>query len=206
MVLFLQTTHLDLVAATVLHLDAELAGPKQLGGLLGVAVPKDWPPAGIDRNVVEHFRARLAKEGQKSVGWYGWYAICRRIALQPPTLVGACGFFGPPDDLGQVELGFTVLPAFRGRGHATEMVEALVAHALAQPGVQRITAHARAQDRPTLAVLLRSGFATVAQPEPGLLRCERGRVVAVAEMVEDADEADDEAPTEDDESLPDDDE
>ena len=176
MVLFLQTTHMDLVAGTLLHLDAELAGPRQLGKLLGVAVPKDWPPTGLDRNVVEHFRERIAASGHGSVGWFGWYAICRRTALQPATLVGIGGFFGPPDESGTVELGFTVLPGFRGRGHATEMVQALVDHALAQPQVERIVSEVRVADRPTLAVLLRSGFQRTTQPaDDGLIRCERNR-------------------------------
>ncbi len=179
MVLFLQTTHLDLVATTLLHVDAELAGREQLAELLGVVVPKDWPPAGVNRELLTNLRARLAAEGRGSVGWYGWYAITRRSALQPQTLVGVGSFFGPPGADGTVELGFAVLPAFRGRGHATEVATALVSHALEQPNVERIVSHARAADRPTLAVLLRCGF-TMATPEPesGLLRCERPRNVA----------------------------
>lgn len=185
MVLFLQTTHLDLVATTLLHVDAELAGREQLAKLLGVVVPKDWPPAGIDRGVLDHVRARLASEGQASVGWYGWYAISRRTALQPPTVVGAASFLGPPDDAGRVELAFAVLPAFRGRGHATEMAGALVDHALSQPGIECIVAHARAADRPTLAVLLRCGFILATpQPENGLMRCERPRNLAVQDAEE----------------------
>jgi len=174
MVLFLQTTHLDLVAATPLHLDAELAGPRPLGKLLGVNVPKDWPPAGLDRGVVEQFRARIAAAGSSAAGWFGWYAICRHTALQPSTLVGIGGFFGPPDAAGAVELGFAILPGFRGRGHATEMVETLVGHALAQPGVERVVADVRATDRASLAVLLRAGFSRLGEPAaPGLIRCER---------------------------------
>ena len=181
MVLFLQTTHLDLVAASLLHVDAELAGPKQLARLLGVGVPKAWPPT-----------------GQAGTGWYGWYAICRHTALQPSTLVGIGGFFGPPDDSGTVELGFAVLPVFRGRGHATEMVRTLADHALAQPGVERIVADSLVRDRPTQAVLLRNGFRTVAAPEPGLVRCERTRAGGpVAEGAEeppdDEDAADEDA-------------
>lgn len=194
MVLFLQTTHLDLVAATLLHLDAELAGVRPLGKLLGVAVPKDWPPAGLDRRFVGQFRERVAAGGHEAVGWYGWYAICRRTALQPATLVGIGGFFGPPDAGGAVELGFSILPAYRGRGHATEMVQALVAHALSQPRVERIVADVRATDRPTLAVLLRSGFTRLVRPATeGLIRCECSR-----DAMRPAD-ADDEAEAEPDE-------
>jgi len=175
MVLFLQTTHLDLVAASLLHVDAELAGPKQLGKLLGVVVPKDWPPTGVERAFVEQVRQRLERDRQSGTGWYGWYAVCRHTALQPSTLVGLGGFFGPPDGTGTVELGFAILPTFRGRGHATEMVRALVAHALSQPGVERIVADSLVKDRPTQAVLLRNGFRVVPPPEPGLVRYERGR-------------------------------
>lgn len=175
MVLFLQTTHLDLVAASLLHVDAELAGPKQLAKLLGVVVPKDWPPTGVERAFVEQVRQRLAGSGIAGTGWYGWYAICRHTALQPSTLVGVGGFFGPPDVDGTVELGFSILPTFRGRGHATEMVGALATHALSQSGVERIVADSLVRDRPTQAVLLRNGFRIVPAPEPGLVRCERQR-------------------------------
>lgn len=192
MVLFLQTTHLDLVATTLLHVDAEIAGREQLAKLLGVAVPRDWPPVGVERGALDHFRSRLAAEGQASTGWYGWYAIARRTALQPPTLVGGASFFGPPDANGAVELAFAVLPSFRGRGHATEMAAALVDHALGQPRVDRIVAHARATDRPTLAVLVRCGF-ILATPEPenGLMRCERSRHAPVEEAEEDEPSPDD---------------
>jgi RimJ/RimL family protein N-acetyltransferase len=203
MVLFLQTTHLDLVATTLLHVDAEIAGREQLAELLGVAVPRDWPPAGVDRDTLRHFRARLAAEGQASVGWYGWYAIARRTALQAPSLVGGACFFGPPDGQGAVELAFAVLPAYRGRGHATEMASALVDHALGQSNVERIVAHSSARDRPTLAVLLRCGF-ILATPEPenGLMRCERLRTPAPEEEDEGAEDED----AENADTLPDDDE
>lgn len=194
MVLFLQTTHLDLVAASLLHVDAELAGPKQLGKLLGVSVPKEWPPTGLGREFVGAVRQRLAQDGPAGTGWYGWYAICRHTALQPSILVGVGGFFGPPDGEGTVELGFTVLPAYRGRGHATEMVCTLVDHALSQPAVERIVADSLVKDRATQAVLLRSGFRIVQSPEDGVVRCERGRGMPQDEL-----ESDDEVTADDEE-------
>jgi RimJ/RimL family protein N-acetyltransferase len=174
MTLFLQSTHLDLVAATLLHLDTELAGRDQLELLLGVTVPKSWPPGEYDLDAIRFFRERLIADGPGSVGWYGWYAICRRTALQPSTLVGAGGFLGPPDKSGSVELGFSVLPEYRGRNHATEMAAALVDHALSRRGVKRVVAHASVSNRSSVAVLIHCGFVAVAPgTKPGTLRFER---------------------------------
>ncbi len=47
--LYLQSTHLDLVAMTLVHLEAEASGIKDLALLLGVSPPKDWPPGHYDR-------------------------------------------------------------------------------------------------------------------------------------------------------------
>lgn len=195
--LYLQTTHLDLVAMTLVHLDAEEMGPGELGLLLGVTTPKGWPPGEYDRDAMKGFRERLAAEGADSVGWYGWYAIRRRTALQSAALVGAGGFLGPPDASGAVELGFSILPAFRGHGHATEMALALVDYALAQPGVDRVVAHTAVTNRPTISVLMRCGLQAVAPGEkPGTVRFERSAGEALAEA--EADELEG-SPDEDDE-------
>jgi RimJ/RimL family protein N-acetyltransferase len=173
--LYLQSTHLDLVAMTLVHLEAEASGIKDLALLLGVSPPKDWPPGHYDDKAMQFFHDRLAAEGPDSVGWYGWYAIRRRTALQTAALVGVAGFVGPPDASGIVELGFSVLPSLRGHGHATEMAAALVDYALAQPAVERVIAHANITNRPAISVLLRSGFQAIAPGlRPGTARFERG--------------------------------
>jgi len=48
--LLLQTPRLDLIAATLDHVEAELNDPAALEGLLGVSIPEDWPPGEYDRN------------------------------------------------------------------------------------------------------------------------------------------------------------
>jgi ribosomal-protein-alanine N-acetyltransferase len=116
------------------------------------------------------------------VGWYGWYAIRRRTAVQAAALVGVAGFIGPPDASGVVELGFSVLPSLRGQGHATEMAAALVDYALAQPAVELVIAHAHITNRPSISVLLSSGFQAVAPGQrPGTARFERSAKTVIAE-------------------------
>ena len=80
------------------------------------------------------------------------------------------GFKGPPQD-GTVEIGYSVLPQFQGRGYATEMVRALIDWAFAQPGVLRIVAETTENNVASMRLLHRLGFAhTEPAVEPGHIR------------------------------------
>jgi RimJ/RimL family protein N-acetyltransferase len=162
----IETARLDLVAATVLLLDAELESRARLTELLQADVPEGWPPGEYDRAAIEFFRARLA-ERPDAAGWYCWYAVRRGDAGEPAVVVGTGGYFGPPDATGQVGVGYSIQPEFAGRGYATEMVRALVARAFATPGVRRVIARARPENRPSITVLERCGFVLSGPgPEP----------------------------------------
>src|SRR5687767_15036599 len=106
--LTLRTPRLTLIAATLQHLDAELKGRGFLEGLLDAAVPDSWPPGEYDIDAIRFFRERLIEEGAAAEGWYGWYAVADGSAGERRRLVGAAGYFGPPDDEGVVEIGYSV--------------------------------------------------------------------------------------------------
>jgi RimJ/RimL family protein N-acetyltransferase len=95
------------------------------------------------------------------------------------ALVGFGGFKGAPRD-GEVELGYAVAPARRGRGIATAVVEELVDHARTA-GVQVVTAHTLAEENASTAVLRKSGFSRTAELSESVgdvWRWERPTVVA----------------------------
>ncbi len=52
------------------------------------------------------------------------------------VVVGECGWFGPPDAEGVVDLGYGLAPSARGRGIATEAVALLLAWARQQGALQ----------------------------------------------------------------------
>jgi RimJ/RimL family protein N-acetyltransferase len=84
------------------------------------------------------------------------------------TVVGLGGFAGPPTD-GSVEIGYSVAPAHRGRGHATEAARRWIEIAAAR-GVTLVRASTLAEENPSTAVLRRLGFrrtAELADPEVG---------------------------------------
>jgi hypothetical protein len=65
---------------------------------------------------------------------------------------------GPPLADGTVEVGYSVVPEERGRGYATEVVQALTARALAAPDVQRVVAEVHEENAASLKVMERCGF------------------------------------------------
>lgn len=156
--LAMSTDRLDVAAATLDHLRAELDGPECLAALLRADVEAGWPPGEYDRGAQESFRDCLQEGGADAVGWYTWYAVRRGIAPQRAVVVGAAGFLGPPSEEGDAEVGFSIMPSWRGQGYATELVTALLTWAFADPRVRRIVAHTTSQNRASCRVLAKCGF------------------------------------------------
>jgi [ribosomal protein S5]-alanine N-acetyltransferase len=149
---------LEVIAATLDHVLAEIEAPERLAALLGAKVGPGWPPGEYDRAAQEFFRDRLRAGGEGAVGWYCWYAIRRGERGQPSELVGAGGYTGPPGADGVVEIGFSILPQWRGMGYATELVEMLVANALADARVRVVIAGTSRENAASCRALKRAGF------------------------------------------------
>lgn len=173
--LLIRTPRLDLVAATLEHVEAELQSRAALSRLLGADVPPGWPPGEYDRAAQEFFRGRLVALGPAVVGWLTWYAVARAPTGARGTLVAGAGFLGPPAS-GSVEIGYSVVPAARGRGYATEAVGALVAFAFEHAEVDEVVAHTSDDNPASTRVLLRCGFHRFGPgAEPGSVEYRRGR-------------------------------
>ena len=100
--------------------------------------------------------ARLIAEGSIPSGdAYGPYKI---ILHQSGQVIGGCGFLGPPDAAGSVEIGYGLAPSQRGKGIATEAVSGLVGQAWKDPRVARVVAFTEADNEPSQGVLRRAGF------------------------------------------------
>jgi ribosomal-protein-alanine N-acetyltransferase len=170
------TSRLTLIAATVEHIRVELETPEQLSTLLDAEVPHDWPTGEYDRDAMEFFRTRLEEGGKEVEGWYGWYAVRTADEKAGRALVGASGYFGPPDSEGVVEIGYSVLPEWQRQGYASEIAEALVEQAFCHAPVTKVIAHTMQSNPASIGVLLRCGFQERgAGTEAGTLRFEHER-------------------------------
>lgn len=81
------------------------------------------------------------------------------LVLDDSTVVGDCGWFGPPGTDGSVEIGYGLAPSVRRRGWATGAVALLLDWVRAQPGVVVVRAEVLPGNVASLALLARLGFA-----------------------------------------------
>ena len=152
----LKTDRLLLIPAEIRHLEAEVERTASLSAILGVEVPDNWPPE-ILRDALPYFLKQL-REQPSSVGWNGWYWIRRATANEPAVLIGDGGFVAPPDDDGEVEIGYSVLPQFQGLGYASEGALALIDWAFGHPEITRIIGETDHDNSASIRVLQKLGF------------------------------------------------
>ena len=95
------------------------------------------------------------------------------------TTVGSCGFKGPPDEHGTVEIAYGIGLDHQNHGYATEAAASLVDFAFACSDVRVVRAHTLEAGNASARVLAKCGFSPAGQvvdPEDGLVwRWERQR-------------------------------
>ena len=86
------------------------------------------------------------------------------------AMIGGCGFNGPPDGDGVVEIAYAIDAAHQGNGYATEAAEAMTEYAFRDNRVNTVIAHTLSATGASARVLTKSGFRYVGQvihPEDG---------------------------------------
>ena len=133
-------------------IEAVLDGrPADAEGVLGIVLPESWPDADDTRHL-ERWRTDMAGENRVAP----WRA--RAITLRSGALmIGHAGFHGPPDDEGAIEIGYTIFPAFRGRGYATEAARRLLDMAK-ELGAKTFRASVSPDNAPSLAIVKKLGL------------------------------------------------
>jgi ribosomal-protein-alanine N-acetyltransferase len=92
--------------------------------------------------------------------------------LESDTVVGMCGFKGPPDADGVVEIAYGVAPEYQGKGYATEAAQAMTDYAFRRGKVRVVRAHTRPEPNASTRVLTKCGFRRIGEvidPEDGLV-------------------------------------
>jgi ribosomal-protein-alanine N-acetyltransferase len=150
--LTVSTQRLDLIPCSAELARALIRRRIHAGVLLGTRVPDDWPAQDL-RDFLPHYVQQLEAD-PSLLGWGIWLMIHRTESV----VIGDLGFKGKPDHEGTVEIGYSVVPAYRRRGYASEATRALVGWALARPGVRRVVAECAPDNLASIRVLEKLGM------------------------------------------------
>jgi len=140
-------------------LDADVAGrTAEMGDALRALV-EEWPPVGgeWDHDAMRFFRSRI-DEPAFDPRWGPRY-----VTLDG-RLVASAGFFGPPDEDGHVEIGYSVCLGERGKGIATATVAVLCEIARAS-GATAVDARTTTTNVASLRTLERNRFVVIQTSE-----------------------------------------
>ena len=163
----IETENLQLIPCGPSHLATVLEDKKGLESLLGVSVPESWP---VFPEVIPRIYEKLRSD-PSATGWWSYLFV----HTENRTLAGDGGFKGPPDESGEVEIGYALVPEYRGRGLATEAAGGLVRWAFSHPGVATVKAETLRDGHGSIRVLEKLGM-RFAGATDGVLRwrLERG--------------------------------
>lgn len=110
-----------------------------------------WRPKTLGE--IEEFISRMQSVETDAAGEWLQLALCAR---EGGALVGDAGIHFV--DKEQAEIGYTLSPAHRGRGYATEAVPAILGYLFEPLQKHRVSASVDPRNTPSAAVLERLGF------------------------------------------------
>jgi RimJ/RimL family protein N-acetyltransferase len=168
------TPQLRLIPTTAALVQAEIESQDLFSQALGAKVPENWPPE-LLVDVLPLFLEQL-KQDPSLVGWLSWYWVLQREATEEGLLIGSGGFKGQPQTDGAVEIGYSILPQYQGRGYATEAVAGLLAWVFSCGEATRAIAETPPENRASIRVVAKLGFDCTGQgSEVGTVRFELTR-------------------------------
>lgn len=107
-------------------------------------------PAGV--------RAEIREMGGRAPGEPGGWVQLSVEGRDTGMLVGDVGLSPSDGEPGVIKVGYTVAPAFQGRGYATEAVDALVDYAFEELGADVVRAYASVDNVPSVRVAEKVGM------------------------------------------------
>jgi len=147
------TERLCLFPATAKLYLLELHDRPAFASTLGAHVPDEWPPDQITPEVIENFIGRIQARERKI--WSFYWLLCQRVP-EKPVLIGHGGFLAHRN--GTLEIGYSLLAGYQGRGYATEAVRSMVQWASSSLGRDSIIAYTYPYLKASIRVLEKNGF------------------------------------------------
>jgi ribosomal-protein-alanine N-acetyltransferase len=171
------TPRLALVPFNAALARAQLENRASFFKRLRVRAREDWPPPLYDDRAIDWVKNRI-EEGLDPA-WLVRVVVTRAWRPGRARAVGVAGFKGPPDENGEVEIGYSIVPSEQRKGYCTEAVAALLDFAWSDPRVAFVSAHTldKEETEASRKVLERAGFSGPKKTEENfVVRYEKPRI------------------------------
>jgi ribosomal-protein-alanine N-acetyltransferase len=149
----IDTANLRLIPCELDHFEAMLRDEEELAAMLGVVPADEWLGFDAAREAMPPAREYLLTH-PSALGWWTYLFVHRA----DNALIGLGGFKGEPDEGGTVEIGYSIAPAYRRRGLATEAARGMIEYAFAHAHVRSVIAHTLPEKNDSTRVLERVGM------------------------------------------------
>lgn len=123
---------------------------------LGYWHDEEWPEPDL-KEAFPVFETMLHENGCD--GFNLWLTIEK----ENNQIIGSAGYIGRPDDEGNIEIGFGIIPGKRGKGFCVESVTPLLKWGFDHDTVKRITARCDKRNRASRKVIGRLGFEPIGE-------------------------------------------
>jgi ribosomal-protein-alanine N-acetyltransferase len=126
----------------------------EAAALIAAALPEDFP-RDRERRFLE-LRLRQMRSDERFLEWCPYAVVLRG------RMIGHAGYHGPPgrnatQNPDAVEFGYTIEPAYRGRGYATDAANQLMRTA-EERGITQFVLSSSPDNEPSLAIIRKLGF------------------------------------------------
>lgn len=148
---FIETERLKIITFTVDLMEAFLRGDSEIEKLAPYRAAPEYP-----LEIYKQFFKYKIERFRKFPNENEWEGII--IHKNDNMIMGDMGFKGGPNQEGIIDIGYSIVPSYRGCGYATEMGKAMVNWGLSQPNVKKVIATCDPDNFASIRVLEKIGF------------------------------------------------
>ncbi|EUJ29228.1 ribosomal-protein-L7/L12-serine acetyltransferase [Listeria grayi] len=147
----IETDRLLLITYSLEMIRATIEGPEALEEITGYEVSRDWP--GID---FFFYLPYVLENVEKKPAMTRWTKLV--VLKEAKMIIGEIGGQGDPDETGEIELGYSIVPAYQNQGYMSEAIAALLNWLLQEPVIHKIFARCYATNQASIQVLRHNHF------------------------------------------------
>lgn len=112
----------------------------------------EWPSEDVAKIIPDYIEK--LKENPRVLGWGIWLTLDKNDY----SVVGDIGFDGIPNELGEIEIGFGIVPSKRRHGYGFEAAKSMIDFTLNKGYINKITAKCDKWNIASIRILEKAGM------------------------------------------------